>query len=90
LSFAKNHNLKIIGKNLKIFSTINDHLHHKISMHDHYTQWSRNVKTEKDKKQYHYNIQPELKVKLENKIKEKNKLFQIYNFNIVWYKKRYN
>ena len=55
-------------------------------MHDHYTQWSQNVKTEKDKQQYHYNIQPELKVKLKNKIKEKNKLFQIYNFNLIGYK----
>ena len=31
-------------------------------------------KRRKDKKQYHYNIEPELKVKLENEIKGKNKL----------------
>ena len=39
---------------------MDDHLNNKISMGDHYLQWSQNVKREKDKKQYHYNIEPEL------------------------------
>jgi len=46
-------------------------------MYDHYIQWSRNSKIEKDQKQYHYNIEPELKVNLENEIKDKNKVIQV-------------
>jgi len=72
-SFTKHNNLKTIGKKLKVFNTINDHLNNKIAISDHYIHRSRNVKREKDKKQYYYNIEPELKVKSENEIK-KNKI----------------
>jgi DNA polymerase II small subunit/DNA polymerase delta subunit B len=46
-SFAKGHNLKIIGRKIEIPNTINDHLNYKISMCDHYIQWAQNVKRKK-------------------------------------------
>ena len=77
-SLIKNHDLNINGNKLKICNTNNDHRNNIISMCDRYVQWSGNVKKkEKDKKQYPYNIAPEFKVKLENEIKGKNKIFQI-------------
>ena len=67
----------------KIFNTISVSLNKKISMRNCYIQWSQNVEIEKDKKQYHHNIEPQLKV--ENQIKG-NEIISHLKFNLIVYR----